>query len=212
MRVRLRRRWPPRSVRFAVLALVCGVAAAALVARQERELTFLRAVAGERVPVVRAARALDRGTVLAASDLEVVDVPGAFAPPGAATNAEAVVGRTLLTDLEPGEAVTATRIGTRAGPIASQVPPGFRAVAIPVAIPEGSLRPGDRVDVLGAFGGPRPWSDVVATGLEVLAILDAAPGGTSDRPSLVLLVSGSTAERLAYANAFADLSVAIAGG
>lgn len=145
-------------------------------------------------------------------DVEIIAVPVAFAPPGAARTVEAVVGRALLTDLEAGEAVTATRLGTRAGPIAAQVPPGLRAFPIPVAIPDGALRPGDRVDVLGAFGGPRPWSDVVATGLEVLAILEPAPGDPSGRPSLVLLVSGTTAERLAYANAFADLSVAIAGG
>lgn len=212
MRIRLRRRWSPRAVRLAVLAIACGLVASTLVARQERELAYLRAATGDPVPVVRATRALDRGTVLASGDLEVVAVPIAFAPPGAASATDEVVGRALLTDLEPGEPVTATRLGTRAGPIAAQVPAGFRAFTIPVAIPDGALRPGDRVDVLGAFGGPRPWSDVVATSLEVLAILDAAPGDPSGRPSLVLLVSSTTAERLAYASAFADLSVAIAGG
>ena len=210
-RNRLRRRWSPRAVRLAVLATLCGIAASLLVARQERELTFLRAAIGDPVPVVRAARDLDRGTVLASGDLEVVGVPVAFAPPGAVPTADAVVGRALLTDLDAGEAVTATRLGTRAGPIAAQVPAGFRAFTIPVAIPDGALRPGDRVDVLGAFGGPRPWSDVVASALEVLAILEPAPGDPSGRPSLVLLVTGTTAERLAYASAFADLSVAIAG-
>lgn len=212
MRVRLRRRWSRRTVRFAILAIACGALASLLVARQERELAFLRAATGDPVPVVRAARALTRGTVLASGDLEVIAVPVAFAPPGAAASADAVVGRALLTDLDAGEAVTATRIGTRAGPIAAQVPAGFRAFTIPVAIPDGALRPGDRVDVLGAFGGPRPWSDVVASALEVLAILEPAPGDPSGRPSLVLLVSGTTAERLAYASAFADLTVAIAGG
>lgn len=212
MRVRLRRRLPPRAVRFGALALACGAIASLLVLRQERELTALRAATGEPVPVVRAARDLARGTVLAAGDLTVALVPVAFAPPGAAADAEEVVGRVVLTDLDAGEAVTATRLGTRAGPIAAQVPAGFRAFAIPVAVPDGALRSGDRVDVIGAFGGPRPWSDVVATGLEVLAVLDAAPGDPSGRPSLVLLVTGTTAERLAYASAFADLSVAIVGG
>lgn len=195
-----------------LLAVACGVVASTLVARQERELSLLRAATGEPVSVVAAARPLVRGTVLAASDLTLASVPTAFAPPGAAHATDEVVGRTLLTDLAVGEAVTETRVGTEAGPIASQVPAGFRAFAISVAVADGSLRPGDRVDVLGAFGGPRPWSDVVASGLEVLAILEPAPGEPSGRPSLVLLVSGTAAERLAYASAFADLSVAIVGG
>lgn len=195
-----------------LLAVGCGVVASSLVARQERELTMLRASTGAPVAVVSAARPLVRGTVLAPSDLTITSVPTAFAPPGAAHDTDEMVGRTLLTDLAVGEAVTETRVGTEAGPIASQVPDGFRAFSISVAVPEGSLRSGDRVDVIGAFGGPRPWSDVVASGLEVLAILDPAPGDPSGRPSLVLLVSGTTAERLAYASAFADLSVAIVGG
>lgn len=195
-----------------LIAFGCGLVAASLVARQERELTMLRAATGEPVSVVSAARPLIRGTVLAASDLTVASVPTAFAPPGAAPGVDELVGRTLLTDLAIGEAVTETRVGTEAGPIAAQVPAGFRAFSISVAVPEGALRSGDRVDVLGAFGGPRPWSDVVASGLEVLAILEPAPGDPSGSPSLVLLVSGTTAERLAYASAFADLSVAIVGG
>lgn len=173
---------------------------------------MLRAATGAPVAVVTAARELSRGTVLAASDVIVASVPSAFAPPGAAETPDEVLGRTLLTDLAVGEFVTETRVGTRAGPIAAQVPAGFRAFSIPVSVPDGALRPGDRVDVLGAFGGPRPWSDVIASGLEVLAILGSAPGDTSGDPSLVLLVSVATAERLAYANAFADLSVAIVGG
>ncbi|MFM7719362.1 MAG: Flp pilus assembly protein CpaB [Actinomycetota bacterium] len=209
--MRLRRRPSRRSLRLLAIALACGALAFHLLASERRELASLRAATGEPVPVVRAARALDRGKVLAESDLAVATVPTAFAPPGAAGTTAEVVGRALVSDLAEGEVVTATRIGTRAGPIAAQVPPGLRAFAIAVPVPDGALRPGDRVDVLGAFGGPHPWSDTVASGLEVLAVLDPPAGDLGADPSLVLLVSDATAERLAYASAFADLTVSIVG-
>jgi hypothetical protein len=70
------------------------------------------------------------------------------------------------------------------------------------------------VDVLATFGGPRPYTDTVASGLEVLSVLDADEGtfaaGGSGGPSLVLLVGPEVAEELAYAAAFADLAVAVA--
>jgi Flp pilus assembly protein CpaB len=85
------------------------------------------------------------------------------------------------------------------------------------AIPPGALRAGDRVDVYATFGGPHPYTETVATGLEVLVLLgdDGADGTTaitsdsSTGPSLMLLVSPEEAERLAYATAFADLAIAI---
>ena len=49
--------------------------------------------------------------------------------------------------------VTATRIGTQAGPIAVQVPPGLRAFVVTVPIPPDALLPGDRVDVIGTSRG-----------------------------------------------------------
>ena len=209
--MRLRRRPPRGSVRLFSVALLCGALAFHLLAGERRELAALRAATGAPVSVVLAARDLGRGTVLAEGDLAVASVPTAFAPPGAARATDEVVGRALLSDLAAGEAVTATRIGVRAGPIASQVPPGLRAFAIAVPVPEGSLRPGDRVDVLGAYGGPHPWSDTVAADLEVLAVLPPPEGDIGAEPSLVLLVSDATAERLAYARAFADLTVSIVG-
>jgi len=83
-------------------------------------------------------------------------------------------------------------------------------------MPAGSVRAGDRVDVLATFGGQRPYTDTVATGLEVLTVLAAEKGaftasGADLGPALVLLVTPDAAERLAYATAFADLTVTIAG-
>jgi Flp pilus assembly protein CpaB len=211
-----RRRWSPKSKALSLLAVACGVASFALFAGYERRLEALRPVVGAQVPVVVAAQDLTRGTVLAADAVRVVRIPSAFAPPGALRSIEQAVGGTLASDLAEGEAVTATRVGTAGGPVASLVPSGLRAFIVPSGMPPGTIRTGDRVDVLATFGGPHPHTETVATGLEVLRLLEVGDAGATlvasgdvAGPSLVLLVSPETAEDLAYATAFAEIAVTI---
>jgi Flp pilus assembly protein CpaB len=198
-----------------VLAAACALASFALVREYQTRLEALRPVVGPSVPVVVAARTLARGVVLTEGALEVEQIPSAFAPPGALRTLEEALGSTLASDVAEGEVLTRTRLGTAGGPVASLVPSGLRAVTVPSGMPAGSVRPGDRVDVLATFGGPHPHAETTATGLEVLMVLDppqdafAASGG--EGPTLVLLVSSETAERLAYAKAFASLTVVVAG-
>ena len=210
------RRWSPRSKLLLVLAVVCGLGAFAIVRGYAARLEALRPAVGRPVAVVVAAETLARGTVLAEEALSLASVPSAFVPPGALRSVQDAVGRTLVADLAEGEAVTRTRIGTSGGPVAAQVPSGLRAFVVPSGMPAGSVRPGDRVDVLATFGGQRPYTETVATGLEVLSVLATDDGafaasGTEVGPTLVLLVTPDAAERLAYAKAFADLAITIAG-
>lgn len=217
MRRMFLRRWSRRSKAMLVLAAACGLGAFGMVRGYEARLAALRPVVGAPVPVVVAAHPLVRGAVLGEDSLRLQQVPAAFAPPGALRSIAEAVGDTLVSDLAEGEAVTRTRVGTAGGPVAAQVPSGLRAFVVPSGMPAGSVRAGDHVDVLATFGGPRPYSDTVASGLEVLSVLEAeqagfaASGSGADGPSLVLLVTPDTAERLAYAKAFADLTVTIAG-
>src|SRR5207245_2589581 len=102
-----------------------------------------------QVPVVVAARAVARGSPLSASDLRVTAMPRAYAPPGSYSRIEGLSGRVALADLSPGEAVTKTRLArVRAGPVASLIPEGLRAFAVPTTLPLGAVVPGDHVDVL----------------------------------------------------------------
>jgi Flp pilus assembly protein CpaB len=208
------RRWSRRSKALAALAVVAGSSAFLLVDAYAARLEALRPVAGGPVPVVVAVRPLARGTALGPDDLRVERVPSAFAPPGRFGTTEALQGRVLVSDLDEGEAVTATRLGVAGGPVASLVPDGLRAFPIRPGPSAAAVRAGDRVDVLATFGGPRPYTDTVATGLEVLVVLEPDEGafaaGGPGGPSLVLLVGPEVAEELAYATAFADLAVAIA--
>jgi Flp pilus assembly protein CpaB len=148
-----------------------------------------------------------------------VNVPSRFAPPGAVRDPDRATGRVLLAGLAEGEAVTATRLSAaRAGPIAALVPPGFRAVTVPVQLPPGAVHPGDRVDLLATFTSGQHHVETVAEGLEVLTVLDEAdPGqGVADTSgsgfrTLVVLASPDQSEHLAYARAFAAISVLIDG-
>ena len=209
------RRWSTRSKLSLVLAIACGVSAFVLVRGYEARLAALRPVAGRPVPVVVAAMSLSRGAVLTEDALRVTSIPSAFAPPGAIGSVRDAIGATLASDLAEGEALTRTRVGTAGGPVASQVPGGLRAFVVPSGMPAGSVRPGDRVDVLATFGGQRPYTDTVATDLEVLSVLASREGalavGADAGPSLVLLVAPDAAERLAHAKAFGTLTLTIAG-
>jgi pilus assembly protein CpaB len=214
------------SILFAVLAATFALGAFLIVRSYAGRLEALRPLAGEQVAVVVAAEGITRGSALEADALDVARVPAAYAPPGAASDPNTVAGRTALTDLRPGEPVTPTRLAPEGtGPVAALVPPELRAMSVASTLPPGTIRPGDLVDVLATFGGGRPHTETVVTAVEVLLSLDdgqRATLGSTDAtgqvgpltasgPTLVLLVSPDDAERLAYAQTFAELSVAIAG-
>jgi len=212
------RKWSPASKVWAALAVVFGLAAFLLVHGYAQRVQALAPALGRPIPVLVATRDLARGTQLAADMLQRVTVPSRFAPPGVVADAEAASGRVLLAGLAEGEALTVTRLApARAGPIAALVPTGFRAVSISIELPSGSVHPGDRVDLLATFTSGRHHVEMVASALEVLLVLDSAqqPGGIADTGgsnstrTLVVLATPSQAESLAYAKAFAVLSVLI---
>lgn len=208
------RRWSLRSKALGLLAIAAGIGSFMIVRGYAAELDALRPELGDRVDIVVAERTLVRGAVLAGDDLRVQRIPSAFAPPGGFRAVESVAGRTLATDLAAGEAVTRTRVTGSGGPVASLVASGLRAFVVASGLPSGVLEPGDRVDVIATFGGPRPYTDTVGTGLEVLSIVGDDAGtfdaGDPSGPSLVLLVNAESAEQLAHATAFGKITVTIA--
>jgi Flp pilus assembly protein CpaB len=219
----VRRRWS-RSSRLYMGASVVAAAAAGLLLHQyvARAASVAEAL-GQKVAVVMAAQPVERGSVLAPSQLRLEEMPQAYAPPGVIGEISKAAGRVALSDLAPGEVVTETRLArVRAGPVASLVPEGLRAFAVPTSLPPGALVPGDRVDVLATFASGQPHTETVVTGVEVLFVLgdaasdssslglDASAAGIGEATTLILLVSPTQEEDLAFARAFADLQVAIA--
>ena len=217
-----RRRLPFASKVLAALALACGLIAFASIRVMEARLVALHPSVGPPVSVVVAAVDAPRGSIVDAAMVKVEPLPSAFAPPGALRGDEDALGRVLLSDVAKGEILTQTRLSSRSGgPVAALVPSGLRAVVIVAAASPRDLRPGDRVDVLAAFGGNSPHTEIAGSDVEVLRVgdaaeadtggLSAASGGnaTGVQASLLLLVDPADAERLAFAQAFASLSIAI---
>jgi Flp pilus assembly protein CpaB len=219
----MRRRLPLASKVFAGLAIMCGLTALLLVRGMESRLAAAHPATGTSVAVVVAATGAVRGSVVSTDMVRIQRIQGTYVPPGALTAAEQVVGRVLVSDVAAGEILTRTRVSAGvAGPVAALVPPGLRAMSVVVVATARDLRAGDHVDLLAAFGGGAPHTETVAEGLEVLRVADAggtgggpslpgvaAPATGGTKASLLLLVSPDVAQRLAFAQAFATLSIAI---
>jgi pilus assembly protein CpaB len=155
-------------------------------------------------PVVVAARDIPARTRITAEMLEVRPVPQDLVSAKAFTRSEDVVGKVARFPMVAREQVTAdklveTSLGVEASrnpPLAVQVPPGKRAVAIAASeetAAGGLVLPGDFVDVIGVFEvaiGPdgqdkRTVSVVVVQNVQVLAIgqkVTDLPPGAADLP------------------------------
>jgi Flp pilus assembly protein CpaB len=214
-----RRKLPRSSFVLLSVSVACALSAALVMRAYARRLDVVRPDGGPPVDVVAAAEDVARGAVLTEEMLEVITLPSRFAPPGAIRDVGRTTGRIVLADVAAGEILTGLRLaGAGSGPTASLVPPGMRAVQVPVAAPVGVV-PGDLVDVIATFGGGGAHTEVAGEALEVLALARGGGGGSfgaataspSDAVGLVLLVDPTEAERLAYAAAFATLSIAVRG-
>jgi Flp pilus assembly protein CpaB len=206
----MRRKRPRASTALFALSLALAGLTTVMLRGHLARLEAGAATPGDGMAVVVATRAVPRGTVLVEGDLRRATMPARYAPPGVLGSVEAAVGATLAADLAPGEPLTETRM-VRAGPVAAQVPSGLRAMPLQVSLPGGAVVPGDRVDVLATYGAGQPYTETVATAVEVLQV---HPGTDPDElgavSTVILLVDPETVEQLAYARAFAELALSVA--
>jgi Flp pilus assembly protein CpaB len=220
----VRRSWSRSSKLYltasAVLALLTGIRIHAFAERAGEAAT----AEGRRVRVLVVSAPIARGEAVTADRLRVASMPSTYAPPGAITSISRAAGRVALTDLAAGEVMTDTRLArVRAGPVASLVPQGLRAFAVPTSLPGGLVGAGDRVDVLATYQGGQPHTELVVSGVEVLFTVGGPEGEGSggiggldlagiDAHSptvLIVLVAPQQEERLAFARAFANLEVVL---
>jgi Flp pilus assembly protein CpaB len=219
----VRRRWPRSSRIYLGASVATALMTGVLLQDHLTRLARMAEDSTPSMPVVVATSPVPRGSELAPNDLEVVRYPRSYVPPGAFDRISEAAGRVALSALAVGEVVTETRLArVRAGPVASLVPEGLRAFAVPTSLPPEAIAAGDHVDILATYGSGQPYTETVVEDVEVLLVmggrsppseglgLDAGAAGVGPGLTLLVLVAPAQQEELAFARAFADLAVTIA--
>jgi Flp pilus assembly protein CpaB len=160
--------------------------------------------AGETVAVAR--HDIEAGAPVEAGDVELVERPRALVPDDAVH--DLADGQVASAAIAAGEVVVADRLaplGLRG--VAATLPPGARAVAIPVEPGQAPpLTVGDHVDVLVALApeaaGDGPPGFVVAAGAVVVAVEDTA---------VTVAVRSAAAPRIAVALGQGAVTLALIG-
>jgi Flp pilus assembly protein CpaB len=144
------------------------------------------------VPVVVAAHEIAGGSMIAASDLEVLAFPGAVVPDGAIGDPAALVGSEVVVR------VPARRPLTRADLLDAPALVGAGKMAVPVRFSDAGtvaiLRVGSHIDVLGQSGQDAAVA-TIARNLRVVAIPGSDAGGvlgSSSAGGLVLVEADET--------------------
>jgi Flp pilus assembly protein CpaB len=142
------------------------------------------------------------GSVLKASDVQVVSVPDKVRAVGALATPEAAVGRVLAGAARAGEPITDARLVDLSPGIPATGDPGRSIVPVRLADPAvgALLRPGSRVDVVAGDEGNR----AVLASLATVAAVTAddveprdGPGGTAKGRLVLLDLPSDAAARLA---------------
>ena len=210
LRTRFSRAAVPYWIGVALVAAITAAVVAALLGRAvEAEARY-----GRTQPVAVARRPLAPGDPVGGS-VVVEEWPRALVPDGAMTDAPPD-DRVVVADVAEGEPLVAGRVSGGGGEgAAALVPPGHRAIAVPLLVAGLPLRLGDRVDLITTPGGGDPsavpftgddvrpvTADEVATGAVVVAVAD---------DSVTVAVRSDDAPDVATAITTGTVVVALAG-
>jgi len=206
-----------------IFVLIAGFAAlvAALVvysALKKREAEVQQAMV-QSVDIVVAAHALGIGTKLDPSSVKTARWSRDSLPPGAFTDASAVMNKYTKASLVENQPIVADWLFSgekNAGVLPLLIPTGMRALSVPVdevSDIAGFVLPHAHVDVLvSVTSGAKPLSKIVLQDVEVLAIAQDIEQ-VNDKPQLVhvvtMLVTPDQAERLTLASGQGGLRLAL---
>ena len=188
------------------LALVLGGLAGSDVARRE---AAVRDQLGPAVTVVVARADLSAGRPLRARDLAVRRVPERYAPVGAATLPEILLGQRLAAPVGRGVYLGAFQIATEPASAGPPVRKGERAAEVVALGARSLVVAGARVDVLvtrDGEAGATPGTELALEDVEVLAARAPPPAARAEageRVAATLRVSVRDAVYLAAAQSFA---------
>ena len=183
---------------FLVLALVCGLIAAASIYFYLNNVKVTARV--EKKPLVVAKTAIPARSVIQASELTTKDVPKEGYPQGGLASINLAIGSVALVNLSAGDPVLLSHLDkaqagangaagnsvNQNGPPMLSVPEGKRAVAIPISLVSGvgyQVKPGDHVDVLvtmevkGSQGESQTITSLAAQDVLVLGVGESLSTG-----------------------------------
>jgi len=176
----------------------------------------LRSSSGEMTgrPIVVAAKALDRGTVLEARDLRVSHVAGTLS--GSFSKSEELVGATLLAAVKENEPLLEDRLTQRVGAAsrwAKTVPAGMRAVSIRISESDGVvnlLNAGARVDIQAVSDKTgQAQLRTILENVEVLAVNPPADANGGKPRVVAVLTRAQDADLVALADSGARIRVTL---
>ena len=162
-------------------------------------------------PVIVAAREMERGAVLQASDVRTLNLKGTLS--GSFSKPGQVVGATLLAEVKRNEPLLESRLLTKdpePGHPSETVPSGMRAISIRAWESEGLsglLRPGSRVDLQSVVD--KNGSIGLRTVLENVQVLALNPPAPQGAFTLTVLIPAEVAETVALADAGSHIRVAL---
>jgi pilus assembly protein CpaB len=161
-----------RFIAVLIFAFVVATVASFALYRLIYNQTQLARAAAPTLKVVLSLRDLELGTIIRDRDLVLADWLGEK-PAGASSQIQDFVGRGVITKIYAKEAILDSRLARKGagGGLAAMIPPGMRAVAIPVnqvVGVAGFAVPGMHVDVL--ISGTPPGSHA-ATGTQTRTLL-----------------------------------------
>lgn len=199
---------------FWALAVALSLATGLTVARLAGEAAARADRLGGLVDVPVAARPIAAGAVVRPADVEARSLPSALVPSGRLARSPA--GRVAIVPLAPGEVVLAAKLAPDGlTGVAALVPPGHRALAVPVDAGALSLRPGHRVDVLATLelgggaldGGAAPAGGIAAA--PTFPVATAALVVDADDDAVTVAVTPDEAPRVAFALARGTVTLAL---
>lgn len=173
---------------------------------------------GEGAPVLVAARKLEAGATLAATDVKLAAVTGQTGGKGTFSSRDQVVGMTVLETIEANAPLTDARVAPRESKAAAgvRVPAGMRAISIHVVDSTGvvaMIRSGNRVDI-HAIGNQNSGAAQLRTVLQNIEVLtnnaQTDQGqGRSGTQVVTVLVKPEQAELLALADSATRVRLAL---
>jgi pilus assembly protein CpaB len=197
---------------FLILAIVLGLAAAAVVFLYLNQQSAANVTSRQTRPVVVAATDQPFGTKLERNMLKVVNYPKDSVPTNAYSSLDSVVGQTTKIFLASKEPVLASKLSTIGGGLSMMVRPNMRASSVTVNLVSsvsGFVVPGDKVDVLVTID--QTAQQQVATTKTILQNVEVLAAGVkteqrdqenkpnTDLQTITMLVDPAAAERMALA-------------